>query len=294
MENTSNISESKLERIVSLVSESEIASIKGTVSGLITIINDPKSTVRELKEVIEVDPPLTARVLKVANSAYYAPRKPISEIEQAVIWIGFDALKEIALSQKIAEIYDKDESFEGYSRMALWEHSVAVALTGKMIFRREFSERGEAVYAAGLLHDIGIIIADQFMNDIFRYALICTKVKNKSFTDVEQEVIGLSHGQIGAAIAKSWDFPPELCQAIGNHHSKTLFLGSDDIKTDMTLFVANYLCQEEGFGFVDSSLKDKEVFINYIRQLSLKPIALNLIMKEVRSELKKMKDKGFF
>jgi len=77
------------------------------------VINDPESSAKDLKDIIEIDPPLTARVLKVANSAYYCSLRKISEIQHAVIWIGYDVVKEIALSQKVCEAFDQDETFSG-------------------------------------------------------------------------------------------------------------------------------------------------------------------------------------
>ena len=157
----------KLEKLIKLVNQSEISSIKSIVSGIMRIINDADSTIWDLKEVVEVDPPLTAKVLMKANSSYYAPPKRIGEIKQAVIWIGFEALKELAISQKVYGIFNGNGSFEGYSTRSLWQHSVAVALIAKMIYRREFQERGANAYVAGLLHDIGIIVESQFLqNDL--------------------------------------------------------------------------------------------------------------------------------
>lgn len=294
MNKISNTSQSKLENVISLVSESEIASVKGIVSGLIAIINDPRSTVRDLKELIELDPPLTARILKVANSAYYAPRGTISDIEQAVIWLGFDTLKEIALSQKIAEIYNEQTVIAEYSRQALWEHSIAVALIGKLIYRREFSEPGDTIYAIGLLHDIGIIITDQFLPDAFRYIFIKAKMKNKTFIDMEEEVIGVNHSQIGAAIAAKWVLPEVFYQAIAHHHTKDIPAHFTHAKISMTLYVANFVCQDSGLGFVDASPNEKDSFNDYLNKLGLKSLALKLIVKDVKQELKAMKEKGFF
>jgi HD-like signal output (HDOD) protein len=177
-------------RIIELVNASDISSIKSVVSGIVNIINDPDSTVKDLKEVISIDPPLTAKVLARANSAYFSSGQKITEIDKAVIWIGFDALKELALSQKVCEIFDKDESIEGYSRVMLWKNSIAVALLGKMIFRREFRESGENIYVVGLLHNIGIIIEDQFVQNEFKNILRKGKQEEKNLLKVESEVLG--------------------------------------------------------------------------------------------------------
>jgi HD-like signal output (HDOD) protein len=114
----------KIQNIVELANKSEISSIRNIVSGIIRVIDNPKSTAKDLKDIVQVDPPLTGRVLRLANSAYYPPRKKISDIQQAIIWVGYEAVKELALSQKVCEIVNKDEFIEGYSRKALWKHSL--------------------------------------------------------------------------------------------------------------------------------------------------------------------------
>ena len=95
----------KLDKLIQLVDNSELSSIKNIVTGLIRIINDPKSTARDLTDLIQIDPPLTAKVLRLANSAYYSPREKVSEITRAVIWVGYDAIKELAINQKVCEIF---------------------------------------------------------------------------------------------------------------------------------------------------------------------------------------------
>ena len=98
-----------------------------------------------------------------------------------------DALKELALRQKVCEVFDGDSTIEGYSRNLLGKHSVAVALLGKMIYRREFGQKGENIYVAGLLHDIGIIALDQFCQDDFKPIIVKTKTKKKNQTKIEKE-----------------------------------------------------------------------------------------------------------
>ena len=81
-----------VEKIVQMVNKSEISSVQNVVSGITKIINDPKSSAKDLKEIIQIDPPLTGKLLKLANSVYYSPRSEVSEIQQAIIWVGYDAL----------------------------------------------------------------------------------------------------------------------------------------------------------------------------------------------------------
>jgi len=197
----------RLEKIVNLLSDSEIASIKNVVTSILHIISDPASNAGTLKKVIEVDPPLSAKVLKTANSAYYYSRRHISDISEAVIWIGFEALKEIALHQKVCEVFQGERGIEGFSRKNLWKHSVAVALLGKMIYRMEFGKSGENIYAAGLLHDIGMIAEEQFFRHEFTYILKKVKKDKKPVHVEENDLWGYDHADIGMAISEAWQFP---------------------------------------------------------------------------------------
>lgn len=280
-----------LEFILDMVGDSDISSIKNVVTTVVRIINDPNSTAKALMDVIQIDPPLTAKVLRVANSAYYASRREISELQQAIVWIGFDALKELALSQKVCEIFKKTESAGSYSRPLLWKHSIAVALLAKMIYRREFGRRGEDVYVAGLLHDIGMIVEDQFFQDDFIEIINKSEQEKKNLTEVEYEVIGVSHADIGRAIMDKWQLPVELVSAIGSHHTP----GKDDGQVSeiaSTLHVADYLCQQRGIGYCDTPFPDRKVFEQSLQTIDVQPHALELIIGDVELELARMEENG--
>ncbi|MCK5207778.1 MAG: HDOD domain-containing protein [Cyclobacteriaceae bacterium] len=283
----------KLANMVELVNDSEISSVRNTIIVVIKIMNDPKSTAKDLKDIIQVDPPLTARVLKLANSSYYSPPDKIAEIMKAIIWIGWDAIKELALSQKVCEIFHEDETIKGYSRTSLWKHSLAVAVFAKMIYRREFGRRGESIYAAGLLHDIGLILEDQFCHDEFKHALRKSKNEEKNLTRAEKEIFGYDHADLGNAITDSWKLPQELCVAIANHHNPDK-VAHDFSRMTYTLHVADNLSQEKGFGYWDAPSGDNAVFKSSLRKLGIGYHALQLIVEDAEKEILKMEDQGLF
>lgn len=285
--------EEKVRKIIELVAQSEISSIQSVVSGVIKVINDRGSSAKDLKDLIEIDPPLTAKVLKVANSAYYYSPARISEIQHAVIWIGFDALKEIVLSQKVWEVFGKDEAINGYSRASLWKHSVAVALLGKMIYRREFGERGENVYAAGLLHDIGIIVEHQFLQKNFEDIVRKARAEKKNLSQIESEVLTYTHSDLGRVLAQHWNFPEEFGVGIGHHHSPK-GIGEDFSRFASTLYVADCVCQERGIGYADAPYRDGALFRKCLKRLDIKSYALDLIVKDVEQEVARMEDQGIF
>ena len=283
----------KLDRLVELINDSRdsLSSIKNITSGIVRIISDPGSSAKDLKELIEIDPPLTAKVLKLANSAYYSPGKRIGEVGQAIITIGFDAVKELALSQKVCEIFDKDESLAGYSRMSLWKHSISVALLGKMIYRREFGERGENIYAAGVLHDIGLIVEDQFLQDSFKEILMRSTMQEKNLPQLERRVLGYNHTDIGRVIATDWNFPRELSAAIGYHHTpdraKQKFA-----RIAATLYIAECLSARGEIGYADTRFVDESLFQDCVQQWDLSARGLDLIVAEMRREMARMENQG--
>ena len=279
-----------LSEIVQMATSSQLASIREILSGIIEIINNPHSSIKDLKDLIKLDPPLTAKILISANSAYYGSSRKISDIEQAVIWIGFEEVKEIALCQKVCEIFNSDATSYGYSQASLWKHSVAVALLSKSIYRREFGERGENAYAAGLLHDIGIIVEEQFFKQIFKKILKKTKDDEINLAQSEVDVLGYSHAEIGMALADYWNFPEELVKAIGFHNHPNL--KEDSSMLSSTIFISEYLCQDIGYG--DVPVRKKYFFYKYLHELNIKPHAMKLIFNDVKKELSKMQNKGFF
>jgi putative nucleotidyltransferase with HDIG domain len=285
--------EAALAKLIETVDESELGSIKSVVSGVVRIINDPKATIKDLKEVIEIDPPLTAKVLTVANSVYYGTPRKIFAIDQAVIWIGFEALREITLHQKVLEAFQKEGDHEGYSRSALWRHSVATAILGKMIYRLEFRERGENVYAAGLLHDIGLIVEDQFLHPGFVKALDLAKQEKLNLAEAETEVLEYEHTEVAEALASHWNLPEELVTAMRRHHSISPF-DTSNIKLAMTLYTADHLVMDAGIGYKDAPNPSNSVFANCISQLGLQRAALKLIVAQMKDEIRRLEDLGFF
>jgi len=283
----------KINKIIEMVNHSEISSIKQTVTQIINTIIDPNSSAKDLKNIIEIDPPLTAKLLKLANSAFYGYPKTISVIQEAIVCIGFEAVRELALSQKVCEIFKKADYINGYSRISLWKHSVAVAVCCKLIYRREFRERGENIYVAGLLHDIGIIVFDQFLHYDFLNILRKSRSEKNNLVNVENAILHFNHADIGRAIAENWDFPVELVKAIGNHHN-TKNVDDKYTKISFTTFIANYAVQDKLIGYCDAPYKNKTLFLKCLMKLNIKEKAIDLIVKEVEKEINKMEKSGWF
>lgn len=280
-----------LQKTVAAFNQAGTATIQKTVTGIISVVNDPDATINDLIELVEMDPPLAFNLLRVANSAYYSGRHPVTSIGEAVLRIGFEALKEIALSQKIFELFNDHEEYKGFSRIKLWQHSVAVAILGKMIYRMEFRERGDDIYAAGLLHEIGLVSEDQATPDLFRQAITVAAEQGVNLADAEQSVLGFHHAILAYAIAGSWQLPEALTVVIGYHHAPQL-VPENHSRMVMVLFVADCLCQENKIGYCDAPHDNQKTYEMCLNQLNLEPYMLDLIVSEMKAKLIELQSAG--
>ncbi len=281
-----------LDELVAELETSELSTIRHVVAGVMSAMANPEAGIQELKEVVEVDPPLTAKVLRLANSAFYARGRTYRTIEEAVIWIGFDAMLRLTLSQKVCELFADGGEFHGYSRRTLWRHSTATALLARLISRREFGIRGETAYVCGLLHDIGIIIVDQFRHDAFLQALKLCAARNLPLADGLREALGLDHAAISAALAQRWNWPAEITAAIGGLRDP-LAAPRPHARLTRVLCVANRSCHDNrlGYGLPAAGPAD-EVWDRCLQELEVRPLALELMHADLNGEIASLESKG--
>jgi len=173
-------------------------------------------TIDAVKLSRAMDQSLAAKVLKVANSAFYG-RRNVNSIHKAIVVIGFDAVKEIILTSSLFHTFHDSQDIEALQ--PLWQHSLECALIAKRlawIFRYESSDEA---YFAGLIHDIGKLIIQQHFPDQYQ-KIENYKAKGVENLIAEQELLGITHAIIGAKMAEYWSFPETVVDAISHHHDK--------------------------------------------------------------------------
>ena len=287
-----------IEQLISTVELSDISSIRAVLNRIIEVATAPHSSAFDLKDAIETDPPLAARILKRANSAMYGVARKgagISDIHTAIVCVGFETVKELALSQSVCQLFRSEDAIHGYSRLALWEHCVATATAGRLIFRREFQMPGGQVHAAGLLHDVGIIVEDQCAQSTFRQALKALgESPELSLCHHERQIFGFSHADVGRALAERWDFPASLCLAIG---AEELPSGECDVEPNLiaaTVRLASWAVQRRRLGFVEEPHLSERVLLDALKRLNVSRRGLDLILDEVELEMERMRHEAWF
>jgi len=282
----------ELSKLLNLVNSSNLSSIKNTLTNLIRVLNDAGSSAKDLRLIIEKDPPLSARILKISNSAFYSYPKEIKSVQEAIIVIGFKAVKELALSQQICALFQSDGSMFNYSRSGLWKHCNAVAICAKILYNKCFNDEGDSAYVSGLLHDIGIIVEDQFCQDDFVRCLKYSEENDCSLLNSENEIFKFNHTDIGYAVAENWDFPEELVMSIGNHQSPTKV--EDQFKNlTYVIYIANCLCQKAEIGYCDNYSTNFEAYSECVKYLKIDNNYLDRLGEKVNEEILQMEKSGW-
>ncbi|MCP4579299.1 MAG: HDOD domain-containing protein [Deltaproteobacteria bacterium] len=183
------------------------------------LLADPASGPQDLAQMLSADQAIVARILKVANSAYYGFVGKISSIEKASLLFGSKRLGELITSMGMLGLSSK--VLAGYEIKSgdLLQHVLATACGAKHLAEIAFPDMAEDAYIAGLLHDSGKIILDSYVQerkDRFKQYLKDTK---NTFFEAEREIFGFDHGEIAAVVCKEWDIPEQIAQAICFHHS---------------------------------------------------------------------------
>lgn len=273
---------------------SEIASIGSVVTRIMQTVKNPNSSALELKNIIEIDPPLCAKILKRANSSFYSLPRKISAIQEAIVLIGFTGVREMAMSLKVGKLFtDGKISTTGYSRKQLWKHSLAVAILSKNIFRKQFREQGDNAYSAGLMHDIGIITEEQFMPDDFN-KLFANEVEVKTIAlhDREKRLFKYSHADIGRELMRAWNMPEDLIVTIGYHHNPLLNTNPAVEKSLMTIYIAETLCNMNNFGIEGNTSNQMEIYSKLLSILGITNEAIELIFEDTVEELERLEAEG--
>ena len=215
-----------------------------SVQRILELTRDVNSTPKDLVDVIDKDPVVTVKILKVVNSAYYSLPKQITSIGHAVVYLGFNTIKNLALSIAAIGMLPKD-SASGFDVQKYLLHSLATAGIAKLLASRVKNADAMDCFIAGLLHDFGKVVFAQLMPNEFRNALEKSKTEGVSLHAAMQQTIGADHVVVGAMLVEKWRFAPHLIETIRYQHTAD-FRDSDMIAC---VFAANQISKKLEFGF---------------------------------------------
>ena len=189
------------------------------VSKMLRMVGSSRTSADTLARLIETDQALTAKLLKTANSAYYGFSKEISTVNMAIVVLGFDRIKDIIFGISVADAFkDSNRGAVNFDVVKFWEHSAACGVAARMLSKASGSRYSGEAFVAGLLHDMGKMILNQYFGAELAEVMRIASSGEKEIDAAEVEVIGIGHGQVGAWLAERWNLPTIISDSVKYHH----------------------------------------------------------------------------
>lgn len=191
-----------------------------SVNQIIALTSRADCPPKKLVGVIERDPIVTIKVLKVVNSAFFGLSKEVTSVQHSVVYVGLNTIKNVAISVAMSGVLPKDNE-AGLDMEAFWKNSLAVGVIAKMLAEKHRVPPNEQAdyFVAGLLHNIGKVLFAHFFPGEYKEVLDKSEKEKIPLHKVEKELLGIDHCQLGSLVAKEWKLPDNLRQCIRAHHT---------------------------------------------------------------------------
>ncbi len=190
---------------------------------------DDKTSAMDLAQVLATDQALTAKLIRISNSAYYGFARRISTVREAVVMLGFKQVRQVAVGASMMNAFKRSGFNDGFDLDLFWGHSVAVAVASEAIAKKTLGAKPEDAFTAGILHDIGRLVLRQVMPAEFAQAVAIARSGEAPLHAAEFETTGYQHDEIGQALGERWKFPGHLVDAVRCHHDEALRAGEDGL-----------------------------------------------------------------
>lgn len=212
-----------------LESVDELPPLPAVAARVMGMADDDRTSALDLAQVLSTDQALTARLIRISNSAYYGFARRVSTVREAVLVLGFKQVRQVAVGASIMNTFRAPRRDELFDLDLFWGHSVAVAVAAENYARKTRTAKPEDAFTAGILHDIGRLVLRQAMPDEFREAVARARAGEMPLHGAETHYTGYGHDEVGRALGERWKFPGHLTEAISEHHSTRLRAEDDGL-----------------------------------------------------------------
>jgi len=236
------------------------------------------TSTKELSGIIAQDPNFSARILKMANSAYYGLPRSVSTLSDAVLMLGNHSIRNIAMLAATKDTLR--QKVDGYELRPgeLWRHSLMCALASQLLAEQTFYHDKEVAFVGGLLHDVGKLVLGPYIHE--RLPSIRKRIDSEgcSFVEAERAVLGFDHAEIGGRIALHWNLPSVLVSAISLHHNP---VQKECVSPLVALvYLGNLICfsitDSNAIGSFSSEINKQCMEVLHLKEKHLSTVILNL------------------
>ncbi len=220
--------------------------IPQVVNKILDIQQDPDGSMEDLARVIAHDATTTANLLKAANSAYFGRPTTFDSVQQAIVYLGMDEVVDLVLMTNSAHNLKGSQTGYGHGAGAPWRYAAVSALIARELCREVQATNPNLIFTAALLKDIGKVVLEQYVSRSVEQIKALVAAGGHSFQEAEKAVIGIDHAQLGAMVARVWQFSPEMVDVIANHHQPRQAVR--DRQAAVLVHISDVLCLMMGFG----------------------------------------------
>ncbi len=196
----------------------ELAVLPQVVMKVLDMTSNTRATTQELEDVIGQDQALTSKVLTLANSSYYGLPRRVSSLREAVMFLGFRVVRNIAMTASCYNIFIGKSDSQSLLKRRIWKHSVDTSLLTRLVCAYAPDVVPDEAFAAGLLHDIGKTVLEQYYPQAMLQVVQVAERLGIRHHEAEEQILGFNHADVGLALAIQWNLPIALGEALGYHH----------------------------------------------------------------------------
>ncbi|MEN8005410.1 MAG: HDOD domain-containing protein [Candidatus Krumholzibacteriota bacterium] len=232
-----------------IMTTGDLPAMPQVASKVLELSSDPNTSAQQLQHIIADDQAMTARILKIANSAMYSCSRKVKTLTEAIVMLGFNSIRSLVVTSAARNLYNTRKSTTGLKERLLWEHSIGVAFACRLLVQERIPSLAEEAFLAGLMHDIGKLVLNLRVPEQFDEIVQQVYNDNRAFSPTEKEILGFDHSVVGARLINKWNLSTVLEETILNHHNPQAM--TEDNPLLLYLDLGNRICHKLGIGFLD-------------------------------------------
>jgi len=260
----------------------EIATLPEVTMRIVQVVQDSRSTAHDLHRIVSNDPALSSRVLRVVNSAFYGLPGQIGSIDRAIMLLGLNAVKNIAIAASLSKMFKTAVVCDDFTGKDLWTHSVAVGAANKLLTAAIGLALPDEAFLAGLIHDIGLVAVMQCQSKKLPEIVAQAKA-GIPFWKAEEAVVGADHQSIGMALAARWKFPRSFQYVTGYHHKPTE-LAKENRLLAVVSHISDVICSQQHLG-LEMTVGEAEISDELLTEAGLTREQVDEIADNLEEEL---------
>jgi len=260
----------------------DLPSLPGIAIQALAVAEDPSSTASDLLRIIMSDPPLAAKVLRVANSVHFHRGYAVTDLQTAIVRLGFSNVRNLLMGVSVIRAFNTYFVGAPFTREDFWVHSIAVGVTASRLSGESVHLCSSSSFVMGLLHDIGQLVLDRASREAYGQAIRSAQDGRIPLFEAEKLRLGCDHATVGADLLASWRFPHELVEPVRWHHEPERCEGVHRPHAYL-LQAADWICDVHQIGSTANEHPVKPP-IETIHQLKLTEESIGRLVKSVREE----------